>query len=267
MSNIIEIISKRIAELEQYKAVISKRMEKLKYKGNQKYHIKIDSKRNQLYVRSKSDRSKGKYVKTKNLSNAKQIATYDYLTHTLKLIDDELKQLDRTLKALSKDSPEEYYKKLSTARQKLIVPIRLTDEQFVEQWLAEPFEAGVFDSSEVEYYTNKNERVRSKSEIMIANALERHNVPYKYECPLYLDGLGLIHPDFTTLNVKRRKIYYWEHLGKMDDTDYSRKNVYRINTYIKNGIMPGENLILTMETSTLPLDSRIIDRFIEQFLK
>ena len=111
-----------------------------------------------------------------------------------------------------------------------------------------------------------NERVRSKSEILIANALGRHNVPYKYECPIVLKGMGKIHPDFTALNVKRRKIYYWEHLGKLDDPDYARKNVFRINTYEKNGIFHGENLITTWETSTLPLDVKLVDELINHYL-
>ena len=39
---------------------------------------------------------------------------------------------------------------------------------------------------------------------------EKHNVPYHYEAPLYLKGRGIIHPDFTVLNIRTRQEYYWE---------------------------------------------------------
>ena len=91
-------------------------------------------------------------------------------------------------------------------------------------------------------------------------------MPYKYECPIYTRELGVIHPDFTALNVKRRKQIYWEHLGKMDDEGYARDNIYRINVYEKNGIFVGENLIVTWETSTMPLDIKLMEDKIRRFL-
>ena len=81
-----------------------------------------------------------------------------------------------------------------------------------------------------------------------------------------MEGLGVIHPDFTALNVRRRKILYWEHLGKMDDEDYANKNVNRINIYEKNGLFKGEKLILTWETSKTPLDVLLLDSVIKHYL-
>ncbi len=184
----------------------------------------------------------------------------------VKLIDKEIENIERISKTLGKTSAEDYYGTLCKGRQNLIIPIRQTDEQYVEEWLSEPYEGGSFGVGDAEYYTEKNERVRSKSEILIANALKKHGVPYKYECPLYLEGLGLIHPDFTALNVRRRKVLYWEHLGKMDDEDYANKNVNRINIYEKNGLFKGEKLILTWETSKTPLDMLLLDSVIKHYL-
>ena len=39
------------------------------------------------------------------------------------------------------------------------------------------------------------------------------SIPYKYECPLQLSNGMIIYPDFTVLDVKRRKVWYWEHRG------------------------------------------------------
>ncbi|MBR3341950.1 MAG: hypothetical protein IKG30_10055 [Clostridiales bacterium] len=52
----------------------------------------------------------------------------------------------------------------------------------------------------------------------------------------------------------------------MDDEDYARKNAFRINVYQKNGIYLGDNLILTMETSTLPIDVKLVNQIIKHYL-
>ena len=254
-------------ELLKLRSTAVRRLGKLRYKGNPAYHIKFDIANKQIYVRLKSDRSNGKYVPSHKLDSAKQIATFDYLTKTISLIDDELKRIDKYLLQSKKLTPESYYSTLSKPRQNLIIPIVPTDEQFVENWLSEPYEPKPFDEDdESEFYTEKNERVRSKSEILIGNAMFRAQVPYKYECPLYLEGLGVIRPDFTALNKKRRKIFYWEHLGKMDDPEYARTNVSRINYYEKNGVFKGDRLILTWETSKTPLDVKLVNQIIKHYL-
>ena len=267
MKNIITHLELRRDELKKMRAEANMRLGKLKYKGIPKYHIKIDSTKDQIYLRTISDRTKGKYIQTKNLSGAKQIAEYDYLVKTLKLIEIELKQIEKTLALYNRQSPDDYYSTLCHARQTLIKPIIPTDDQFVEAWLSQSYEPKPFDENdETDFRTFKDERVRSKSEILIANALERKQIPYKYECPILLKELGIIHPDFTALNVKKRKIIYWEHLGKMDDPDYARKNSFRINIYQKHGIYLGDSLIVTMETSTLPLDVKLVDELIKHYL-
>lgn len=243
------------------------RLKKLGYKGEPRYHVRIDSHKGQFYVTTQDNKVKGSYLKAEKAVAAKQIATYDYLLKTIRLIDDELKRIDRFLSPSKKCSPESYYSTLSKPRQNLITPIVPTDEQFVENWLAEPYEPKPFDEDdESEFYTEKNERVRSKSEILIGNAMFRAQVPYKYECPLYLEGLGVIRPDFTALNKKRRKIFYWEHLGKMDDPEYARTNVSRINYYEKNGVFKGDRLILTWETSKTSLDVKLVNQIIKHYL-
>ena len=266
MDNYLQLLQNRKSELEHYREEVLKRLDKLNYKGEPKCRIRISSKKNQVYLIQSKAQMKEKYLKSSQKAYAVQIATFDYLMVVLKKINTELEQIDSFLKKGERVSPEEYYETLNASRQNLITPIRPTDEQFVNAWISKPYVGGVFEEGEAEFYTDRNERVRSKSEILIANALAKNNVPYKYECPIVLKGLGKIHPDFTALNVKRRKVFYWEHLGKLDDADYARKNVFRINAYEKNGIYHGENLITTWETSTLPLDVKLVDQLIKHYL-
>ena len=103
--------------------------------------------------------------------------------------------------------------------------------------------------------------------VMDENALEKYEVPYHYEAPLDLKFHGIIHPDFTVLNVRLRKEYRWEHLGKMDDEGYCEYALNRILLYEMHGFFPGKELIFTHETLKKPINSKLIDEIILKYLK
>ena len=109
----------------------------------------------------------------------------------------------------------------------------------------------------------RGERVRSKSEQLIADRLYVNGIPYKYECPITLDGITF-HPDFTILRLSDRKEIYYEHLGRMDDPNYAEENVYKLNTYARNGLIMGNNLYATFETRNQPLDVSIVELLIRE---
>ena len=146
------------------------------------------------------------------------------------------------------------------------MPIADDTETFVQGWLSETYEKKGFRDTDTEYYTGSGIRVRSKTELIIAEMLEKKEIPFYYEKPLYLKGQGTIYPDFTVLNKKRRKTMYWEHLGMMDDESYRNHALERINYYIIAGIFPGQELILTHETATRPIRTGILESVIDQYL-
>lgn len=264
--NIKDILNKRTEELLTYREEAVRRLKMLRYKGEPQYHISVDSKKKQFYLRTGDTIGKGKYIPQNKLYIAKQVASFEYLNKSIQLIDKEIKYIDSLEKNMGTFLPEDYYESLSVGRQNLVEPLKLTDKQFVETWLNEPYERSSIPFGTAEFYTDNGERVRSKSEIIIANALAKHKVPYKYECPIYMKELGVIHPDFSALNIKKRKLIYWEHPGKLDDPGYARDNAFRINVYQKNGVFPGDNLITTWETSTMPLDVKLLEQIIRHYL-
>lgn len=115
--------------------------------------------------------------------------------------------------------------------------------------------------------TEKGERVRSKSEKIMADYFYRNGIEYKYECPIYLKGIGVVYPDFTFLSQKTGEEIYWEHHGRMDDPAYARNAVRKINAYENNNIYPGERLIITYETSQMILNTDKIEKLVEKYLK
>lgn len=208
----------------------------------------------------------GTYIRKENFPLAMQLAQKSYDEKVLRSVNQELNAIQHFLSASPNLSAEEVYQTLSSKRQELVMPISETDEQFVQNWKSVEYVGKSFDFHTPKLYTAQGEQVRSKSEIIIADSLYRENIPYRYECPLYLEGAGTIHPDFTVLNVRLRKVFYWEHLGMMDDPDYSEKAVKRIQSYEQNGFYQGDNLILTYETRQFPLNPKHIKNLISHFL-
>ena len=102
---------------------------------------------------------------------------------------------------------------------------------------------------------------------MIAEMLEKEGIPYRYEYPIHLRGLGKIYPDFTVLNVRERKELYFEHFGIMDNPAYAEMAVNKIQTYIQNGIFPGDKLMITYETGKKPLNQKNVKTMIHRYLK
>ena len=63
--------------------------------------------------------------------------------------------------------------------------------------------------------------LRSKSEVIIANLLHERSVPFRYEEPLFAGDGTLRLPDFAV--TWAGKTYFWEHLGRLDFTDYAEE--------------------------------------------
>ena len=162
---------------------------------------------------------------------------------------------------------EEIFYKYTGDRQQLVVPQYISDEDYAKKWEEISYQRKTFAEGTAEIYTVKGERVRSKSEKIIADALQRNNVPYKYECPLELNGGRVIHPDFTVLNKRTRKEFYWEHLGMMNDVEYDCNAVRRIEEMERNGIVPAKNLLITAETKMNPINVTIVDMIIQEYLQ
>jgi hypothetical protein len=107
-------------------------------------------------------------------------------------------------------------------------------------------------------------KVRSKSEALIAFTLDLARVPFHYEEVLELEGKKIA-PDFTILHPMTGERIYWEHFGMMDDAAYATETFRKLVIYGRNNILPGKNLIFTMETSAEPLSILEVQRTIRHY--
>ncbi len=208
----------------------------------------------------------GNYIRKQDKETARKLAQKEYNSKVLQLIQKRLKQIENIIKDYEDDEVEKCFYGEHAAKQKLIVPIEQTWQDKLKDWQEKEYVGKGFQDNTIEIYTQKGERVRSKSEKILADYFYYHGISYKYEYPLLLKGYGVIYPDFTFLSPKSRQEMYWEHNGMMDDVVYAQKAVKKIELYEKNGIFPGERLILTFETGQTTLNNEIIEAMAKRYL-
>ena len=211
-----------------------------------------------------------KYLSTKtNLAVIKSLAQHSYNCEFLKVAYQQLQAVRTALKNIDEESLANVFAMLHPARKKLIDPYVMDIEEYVKRWEAVVIPPSYFDPDLPEFFTERGEQVRSKSEKIIADKYYIMGIPYRYEQPLILLDRGKrvrVRPDFTVLNMRTRVQRFHEHLGRMDDPKYIYKNIYKLRLYEKNGIFVGDQLILTYESKDRPLDMSHIERLIDRYI-
>ena len=206
------------------------------------------------------------YISRTEKELPKQLAQKDYNKAVIKKVETRLKQIQKIMQDYSDDEIEKIYTSMHKERQALVTPIEATWNQRRKKWYEEEYDGKEFREGTAVILTEKGERVRSKSEKILADSFYRKNIPYKYEKPLHLKGYGIVYPDFTFLSRKKGKEIYWEHEGMMDRQEYARTAVKKIESYQTNHIYMGDRLIITFETEQCPLNFRIVENLIEKYL-
>ncbi len=206
------------------------------------------------------------YLGKDKISLARRLAQKEYDEKVIMSAKRELSLEEKLVHLLETDAPEDVFDRLPEGRKKLVDPAIPDLEDFIREWCAVSYANSVYEG-DIGHYTENGERVRSKSEVLIANTLHAAKVPYRYEYPVYLEGYGTVYPDFRVLNIRTGEEYIWEHFGMMDDPDYADSAVRKMLTYEMNGFFQGKNLITTMETRMVPLNIKTIARVIELYLK
>lgn len=211
-------------------------------------------------------RKNGIYLHKTEEELVHQLAQKGYNEKVLRLVEKRLRQISRIAEEYQDDEIEKIFLREHKLRQKLICPVESTWKQQLEQWMKEEYEGKGFKEGNPIIYSDRGERVCSKSEKILADYFYHNNIPYKYEKPLRLAGYGVVYPDFTFLSRRTGREIYWEHEGRMDDPNYAKSAIKKIESYENNGIHIGERLILTFETESMVLSRKSIERNVKRFL-
>ena len=232
----------------------------------------------QFYKRDSETDKEGKYLPRSQDKLAQSIIQKEYNQKTLPALEAEITCLKKFLAEYKTKNSCGVYEKLKEPRCQLVTPLTLPDEQYADAWLKVEYRRKKLPDDAQPFYTDNNEHVRSKSEVIIANTLKAAGVPYRYEFPLLMDKNAAdpdfpdydfcrLHPDFYCLNLRTRGEFAWEHFGMMNNPEYASRASEKLALYAENGFFPGKNLIITMETTKNQLSSKTLKEIIKTYLK
>ena len=253
----LEEIEARKAKLS---AIIKAAQEQLKDAPEGQLRSRKDGNALRFYCR-RTGETNGEYLSLagEDIDLVRKLAQKKYAQKVLTAADCELGAIEGgesyILKHLPERKAEEVFDCIDPGVRSITTPIEDTDDLFAEQWQNRKFRYSGRFEDERTFTTKRGEKVRSKSERMIADVLFDEGVPYKYECPLIVGGVTL-HPDFTLLDKRARCEIYWEHFGMVDDESYAVNAFKRIYLYCATGAAGMGNLIITCEAGkAMPFDA------------
>ncbi len=226
--------------------------------------VSVSGNSTRYYRVSAANNTSGCYIPQNQIALAKGLAQKSYNKKFLQAAKAEAENLERILVLLSSANSNAVFDALSRERKTLIRPYIVPDEVFAAEWQAAEFEKNPYMPEARIYETRRGEKVRSKSEAIIADLLDELGIPYHYEKPLKLEGGVVKYPDFTVLDVRERREIYWEHFGRLDDAEYIGRNLSKLDMYRASGVFFGKNLIATYEDDAHPLDIRGIRKMLEE---
>lgn len=209
------------------------------------------------------DSKKGKhYSKKENSSLHKNLSQKEYCEQIEKLLKHKLDILNTFLKDYPPMDEKEIYEQFTSPKKEFIEPLLDSDNLYLKKWLEVQYESKQFLPDDPVHFTSRNIRVRSKSEVLIADELDAKGIPFRYEFPIKSNGV-VLHPDFYCLDIIHHRELIWEHFGLMDNEQYVSEMIQKLYKYASLGFFPGKNLIMTFENAKFPLNKQLIKQNIE----
>ena len=268
--NIDHVIA-QLSDIQDELQILINKLEKLeKTEPEGRLGVRHCRKYVQYYQLSKETDKGGKYLNKNSRDTVVALAQKQY-NHILKEeVETEKDAVGLCISLLSNDKSvsDRAMSRIPEELRSLIDSDVLTDKDFVNRWKKDgpmwdnPMEMKTY------YTTPTGLKVRSKTEYIIAESLRNAGVPFHYEKQLD-SSFGIrsgVYPDFTCLNKRTGKTYYWEHFGLMDDPKYSFDAIQKIQNYAAKGYYLGTSLIVSFETSKMPVRTNYINEMIQQYL-
>lgn len=205
------------------------------------------------------------YISKKNKELAEALAEKTYIICLLEDLIVKLNALDSYLEGYAEGPGKaEQFLLDHPEHQRLLTSYFSKKAPQILEWMRASYPTNPYHPEQLVHKTAAGHMVRSKSESMIVMMLQKYKIPYRYECELKL-GNQTVYPDFMIMHPKTGEIYYWEHFGCMDDPEYVKKTVHKIQLYSLNGILPSVHLITTYENKKYPLSSEMIEDIIKYY--
>ena len=189
-----------------------------------------------------------------------------YSSKVVPYYEKQLKIISQLRAAIEKETDAKFYEKLSVESKRFLSPIVPYKPDVINAWQSKPYKRNNYRIEEAIHDSLRGEKLRSKSEVLIANSLFHAGVPYFVEPKMQIGTFSFC-PDFLILRLSDYKEIIWEHFGRMSDPIYADSAIRKIQHYEASGYHLGDNFIATFETEKSPLSSRMVDNYIDRIIK
>lgn len=151
-------------------------------------------------------------------------------------------------------------KRFPNADKDLIDQIRFgkTEKQ---SWMNAPYQQSDFKPELKRFNTSFGLKVRSKSELIIAELLHSLGVAFRYEEVLKIGNITYA-PDFTIMRDDG-SIIYWEHFGLIGNIGYYDRQLSKLRVFYGAGIVPWKNLIISYDDENGVIDAATVMNLIQ----
>ena len=204
-----------------------------------------------------------KYIRKTEKETARKLWRKQQDIDRLNFLKKELAILDRSGSALKKLYLPEKSKAILHTNSYMAKDI--ADFSKVDDWASLPYQKNPYKRDEMTEQGPFDEKMRSKSEVIIGMALVMHDIKYRYECEFPLNGRS-VYPDFMIKRPSDEKIVIWEHFGMWDVPEYQRSAIEKINEYLSSGLVPYEDFIYSIETGDAHLNPELVNDMIRAFI-
>lgn len=265
-------------DLKRYKEIhyrLSKRLSRLAVTGADERLTSFTKNGRKYYseVWTEDGVKKTRYLGTANNKEVLEIQEKRFIRKILPVLEKRIRTLEKNPEEMRPIDFEEINSLLPAV-------YRLPSEQIKavigpnaeEKWYAEALKEktkdekryGVFRPEELVHRAKDGTMMRSKSEVVIANELINYGIPFIYELPVDVMGF-IMHPDFMFYSFSRMKPMIWEHAGMIGDAGYKKGFEDRMDDYMRAGLAPCTDIILTFDTTDGHVDAELIDKIIEDY--
>lgn len=147
-----------------YQNIIAKAQHSLKH-APKEGHLRVANRKGvpQYYHITEPGDVKGTYIPKSNLEPARQLAQRDYDKQVISLSTQYIRLINQFINHFPKTNLIQLQQKCP-GRQVLITPYEKTDEEYLKEWESVKYKGKIISDDLPKIFTEKGERVRSKSE-------------------------------------------------------------------------------------------------------
>lgn len=224
------------------------------------------------------DIHKNERVLAENLAvNLYRIVCIDYLQKQIAFIDKQIMNIHAAMKdelrqdnILAEGATHELLKKvrnyphtpaeffcIQSPYRSFIISYLVKEYDWIINWYLGDYKKNPDHPENLQFPVKLGYKVRSKSEVLVADRLFEEGILFHYEEQILMSGEGS-YPDFY-IPITIAEVYAWEHFGAMDKEGYFHRTRGKILNYLDQQWFPGINMIMTCETRQNPLTEEQVD--------